>query len=347
MSTAVPYLPSMTISRSLRNVLLCLCVLAAAAVLLWPHLIGAARDVCTSVQLVESRRCATGMNKLLGYIVIIAAFPAILMLERFWPARESQERLSAAVLVDFLWFAFSPVFVIAFVLPIEDALRRLYLDSFGLPVFPLIQTLPIAVQIIVVVLLGDFMGWLAHVVRHKSSFVWEFHKIHHAQEDLNYFSTSRIHPIDSLVVTLVRFLPFMLLETRETRIAVPAFAVWVAVSRIYVSFTHSNVRTNLGPLKYVLVTPQSHRVHHSDLPEHQDKNFANIFSIWDFVFGTQVLDFETYPETGVKDKSVPRPVEPTLIGALKSYFWMLVYPFVSLLRRLTVRTTIISNEPNP
>jgi sterol desaturase/sphingolipid hydroxylase (fatty acid hydroxylase superfamily) len=329
-SVIAPSLPSVAISRRVSSALLCLCILAAAALMLWPDLVGLAREMCVMSQLVDSSRCANGMNKLLGFVMVTAAFPAILLFERMWPARASQDRLSVGVLVDFFWFLFTPLFLIVLVLPVQDALRWVYSDILGLPELAVVQSLPVAVQILVVVLLGDFMGWLAHVVRHKSSFVWEFHKIHHAQEDLNYFTTDRIHPVDALVIMLVRFLPFTLLDTR---IAVPALAFWIVFSRIYTCFTHSNIRTNMGPLKYILVTPQSHRIHHSNLPEHQDKNFANVFSIWDFIFGTQVLDFDVYPETGVKDEGVPRPAKPTIIDALKSYGAMLIYPFSCLLRK--------------
>ncbi len=83
----------------------------------------------------------------------------------------------------------------------------------------------------------------------------------------------------------------------------------------------------MGPLKYILVTPQSHRVHHSDQPEHIDKNFGNFLSIWDFIFGTQVRDFEVYPATGVHDKAVPRPAHATLGHAAIAWGAMLVYPF--------------------
>jgi sterol desaturase/sphingolipid hydroxylase (fatty acid hydroxylase superfamily) len=89
----------------------------------------------------------------------------------------------------------------------------------------------------------------------------------------------------------------------------------------------------MGPLKYILVTPQSHRIHHSDRPEHRDKNFANLFSIWDFIFGTQVRDFDIYPETGIEDKTVPSPGRPTLVGALTAYVKMLLYPFGLLKHR--------------
>jgi sterol desaturase/sphingolipid hydroxylase (fatty acid hydroxylase superfamily) len=323
--------PRFATARSLSTALLVLGILAAVAMVLWPVVLGPLQQLCVAANVVAENRCMTAPNKLLGYVATIAAFPAVLILEHFLPAAKSQNRFSAGLLVDFVWFCFSPVFLLVLIVPVEDTLRWVYGSALGLGKFTVIGSMPVALQIVTVALLSDFLSWVAHVVRHKSSFVWEFHKIHHAQEELNYFSTARIHPIDEMTIMVVRFLPFAMLDAN---IAVPAFAIWRSFARVYAMYTHSNVRTNMGPLKYILVTPQSHRVHHSSLPEHRDKNFANIFSIWDFIFGTQVLDFETYPDTGVEDKKVPRPErQPSLLGLLGTFGRMFVYPFRSLTNR--------------
>jgi sterol desaturase/sphingolipid hydroxylase (fatty acid hydroxylase superfamily) len=330
MNTIAPALSGITIPRTLSTVLVGLCLLGAVALILWPIVLPSLQDLCAATTLIADGRCATAPNKLLGYVAMISAFPAILVLERLWPAAESQSRFSAGLLVDFVWFCFAPVVLVAILIPVEDLLRWVYGSYLGLGKFEVIGSLPLALQFAVVILLSDFMSWVAHVVRHKSSFAWEFHAIHHSQEELNYFSTARIHPGDAITIMLVRFLPFALLDAS---IAVPAFVVWTSFARVYEMYTHSNIRTNMGPLKYVLVTPQSHRIHHSDLPEHKDKNFANVFSIWDFIFRTQCLDFGTYPRTGIQDKNVPRPVQPTLLGAVAAYGKLLVYPFTALFRR--------------
>jgi len=51
-------------------------------------------------------------------------------------------------------------------------------------------------------------------------------------------------------------------------------------------FIHLNSRISLGPLTPIIAGPQTHRIHHSKLPEHIDKNFAAIFPLWDVIFGT-------------------------------------------------------------
>lgn len=321
----------------LRIGLLSLCTLGVGALALWPFLLAALQETCASTNWMPDHRCAKAPRRLLGFIATVAAFPAILMLERLWPAARSQSRYSGGMLVDFLWFCFSPLLLVLFVVPVDEALRWLYREFLGLGSVLSLAGLPLIAQIVIVVLLSDFVQWLAHVVRHKSSFVWEFHKIHHAQVELNYFSAARLHPIDVLATSLVRFLPFTLLDAN---IAVPAFVVWRVFAQIYAMYTHSNIRTNLGPLKYILVTPQSHRIHHSDRPEHRDKNFANMFSIWDFIFGTQCRDFEAYPNTGIDDHKIPRPARASLGAALAAFGGMLIYPVSSLYERARLRDRV-------
>lgn len=321
--------PSLSTGRNLGLAVLVICLLGTTAILVWPLILEPLQSLCVATNIVDGGRCLTAPNKLLASIAAIAAFPAVMILERLWPAVRTQQNWSPNFLVDFLWFVLAPLFFIVFIIPIEDGLRWIYGDLLGLDKYVLIRSLPVAAQIAIVALLSDFLAWLAHVIRHKSDFVWQFHKVHHAQEELNYFSTARIHPVDELAVVVVRFLPFALLDAN---VAVPAFVVWRSFARVYAMYTHSNIRTNMGPLKYILVTPQSHRIHHSMRPEHRDRNFANIFSIWDFMFGTQVLDFEVYPETGVEDKNFPKPQRASFRELVSSYVKMFVYPFRSLFR---------------
>ena len=96
-------------------------------------------------------------------------------------------------------------------------------------------------------------------------------------------------------------------------------------------FCHANVRTNLGVLRWVLVTPQSHRVHHSLDPAHRDKNFGVTFSLWDHLFGTQHRDYDVYPECGIDDHDFPFEQEGR--GPLAAIAAQLVYPFARLARR--------------
>jgi len=65
-------------------------------------------------------------------------------------------------------------------------------------------------------------------------------------------------------------------------------------------FNHANIRVGFGRMSWLLTSPQMHRVHHSRLPEHQNKNYASVFSILDVLFGTYYHPRrDEFPPTGV------------------------------------------------
>jgi sterol desaturase/sphingolipid hydroxylase (fatty acid hydroxylase superfamily) len=89
-------------------------------------------------------------------------------------------------------------------------------------------------------------------------------------------------------------------------------------------------------LRYLLVTPQSHRVHHSLEIEYRDQNFGAIFSVWDFILGTQCTNFEIYPETGITAEAFPHQPAKGLKSLLLTPLFQLLYPF-SVIRRNYLR----------
>ncbi|MFV0524697.1 MAG: sterol desaturase family protein [Acidimicrobiales bacterium] len=89
---------------------------------------------------------------------------------------------------------------------------------------------------------------------------------------------------------------------------------------------HANLRLNFGPLRYLLVTPQSHRIHHSVDPVHYNSNYASVFA-WDRLFGTQHKDSASYPPTGIGDRHYPEATSYQPRDLLASLTGQLMYPF--------------------
>lgn len=278
-------------------------------------------------------KCGTGLNKLRVFGLAFGLLPIIWLLEAWRPANPEQPVFSPGMLVDIVWFLLFPIVALTLRTPFENLLDTLFGASLADYRVPFIAELPVALQIVVVILLVDLLVWVSHFIRHKVPVFWEFHKIHHSQQQLNFFSTLRLHPGDFLANSLIRFLPFTILGLE---IGIPAYLVWVTILRIYEMFVHSNIRTDLGPLRYVLVTPQSHRVHHSIEPEHVDLNFGNFFSIWDFLFRTQCLDFKAYPRLGVTDGHCPSGMATSVTGSVRVVIRELIYPFQAI-GRLVLR----------
>ena len=109
--------------------------------------------------------------------------------------------------------------------------------------------------------------------------------------------------------------------------------VWLAfLASWYTHVYHANLRTNYGPLKHILVTPQSHRIHHSIEPRHQNKNFGVLFTVWDRFFGTLYTNYEEYPETGVDEAQFPLERRSSPLALVHTYVAQWCYPFRLLAR---------------
>ena len=294
----------------------------------WAQLSPLLVDGCSTL-LNDSARCAPAVSKIRIYAFSLALFPAILLLECWRPADRNQPMFSIGLVVDCWWFLAFPLLGVWLPTVFEEFLGDQvgrYLGAFRLN---LMSSLPLHAQMIAVILLSDFLAWFSHVIRHKVPVLWELHKIHHSQVNLNYFSSVRLHPLDLIANAAIRFLPFTLLGVQ---MAVPAFIGWIAFQRFYEMFVHANLRTNLGWLRFVLVTPQSHRIHHSMQSEHIDKNFGNIFPIWDQLFGTHIRDSQVYPATGIHDPHVPVGVSARPLSAAMTYLREMLYPLVAITR---------------
>lgn len=144
--------------------------------------------------------------------------------------------------------------------------------------------LPVAVQVVAMLLLSDFFGYWLHRAFHKSAFMWRFHAVHHSPHRLYWLNVSRFHPLEKAVKYLVDTLPFAAMAVAPE--VLTAFFVFYAVNGF---FQHSNCRVRLGPLNYVISGPELHRWHHSELVEESDHNYGNNLIIWDVMFGTRFL----------------------------------------------------------
>lgn len=311
------------------GLLLAISICSLVLVLAWEQFLPLISSSCNVLlgNLLPGGNCNSAVGKLMTHAWALAGLPLIMLLERWQPAVPSQRLFSPGLFVDALWFITFPLLGVW----LPSAFQHLLAFVFGSAVAEVkVETLagmPIWLQFGLVILFSDFLAWLSHLIRHKVPMFWEFHKIHHSQTELNYFSAKRLHPLDLLTNSLIRFLPFTLLGFD---LAIPGYLVWTTILRVYEAFVHSNIRHNLGPLRYALVSPQGHRIHHSLESRHIDKNFGDFFSIWDFMFRTQCLEFDVYPKLGVHDAACPHGRARTWRGSFRMFGRELVYPLRAL-----------------
>lgn len=254
-----------------------------------------------------------------------AGLAGILGLERAFPARPMQRPFSPSTLLDAFYLLVQLPVVAATValitFPVTSSLQQ---HASGLALDPT-GRLPWPVTLLVGLMVSDFVMWLTHVVKHKVPFIWRFHIVHHSQVDLNLFTANRTHPVDALLERFVGLVPAAILF--PSIVASAQHLAWFGLMTAwFIRFQHANIRLNLGPLRYILVTPQSHRVHHSVHPDYWNTNFANVFC-WDRLVGWQHPDDTSYPETGICDPAFPEPAGFTPTELVAAYLAQLRYPF--------------------
>lgn len=193
-----------------------------------------------------------------------------------WP-----RRLVEGVFTNLAFLALNALMVPAAFL-LSDSVRQ----GYALLSIPHIDTaiwqqVPVWILIPFAVFCFDFVDYWAHRLMHSTKLLWPIHAIHHSDPDVTALTTYRVHCIEPVVV---RTFYILLLSWLGFPAEVIGFgAVFLAVLNAYV---HVNVDWDHGPLRYVIVSPRFHRWHHADCPEAHGKNLANVFPVFDVMFGT-------------------------------------------------------------
>jgi sterol desaturase/sphingolipid hydroxylase (fatty acid hydroxylase superfamily) len=245
----------------------------------------------------------------------------ILAAEALFPSDPDQPILSRGLAIDIVYFVTTMLFRAIVISAYVGLLKSLYDAYLGFLTIALFADLPATARLAISILVIDFLAWFHHFVRHRVPWIWRIHAIHHSQEQLNVFSSYRIHPMDYVVSVTIVSLPMFITGSTTTE----AF-VFSMLSVVHAMLTHANLRWDMGPLRYILVTPQSHRIHHSTLPEHYGKNLGVVFSVWDRLFRTH-HDGREYPAAvGLPDPSFPRDRDVTR-GILQTVVMQWAHPF--------------------
>lgn len=145
---------------------------------------------------------------------------------------------------------------------------------------------PAWVEIVLAVLVLDLAIWAQHLVTHKVPLFWRFHRVHHADRDMDVTTGFRFHPVEILASMGLKIGLVYLLG--PSALAVLVFEILLSGTAL---FNHSNLAMPGWldrVLRQVLVTPDMHRVHHSVHRAEHDSNYGFCLSLWDRIFRTYV-----------------------------------------------------------
>jgi len=143
---------------------------------------------------------------------------------------------------------------------------------------------PFWVAVPLAVIAMDFVIWLQHVMVHAVPALWRLHRVHHADLDYDLTTGARFHPLEIILSMLIKFATIVVLG--PPILAVVIFEVLLNATAM---FNHGNIRLPAAVdrvLRWVLVTPDMHRVHHSIEDDETNSNFGFNLPWWDRLFGT-------------------------------------------------------------
>ncbi|MDP2297931.1 MAG: sterol desaturase family protein, partial [Pseudolabrys sp.] len=151
-------------------------------------------------------------------------------------------------------------------------------EAHGFGLFNVIP-LPASIGVLASVVILDLAIYLQHVLFHAVPALWRLHRMHHADLEFDVTTGLRFHPIEILLSMVIKF-------TVVAALGAPAAAVLIFEVLLNATsmFNHSNVRIPLGfdrILRWLVVTPDMHRVHHSIVPRETNSNFGFSLPWWD------------------------------------------------------------------
>ncbi len=165
-----------------------------------------------------------------------------------------------------------------------------YARENGIGLFNLI-TVNYWVSFVLSLLLLDVLIYAQHVMMHKVPMLWRLHRMHHTELGLDVTSAIRFHPIEIVISMLIKMLFVLIMG-----IPVAAVIVFEILLNGLALFNHSNLKLPRWMetiLRRIIITPELHWIHHSEIVRETNSNFGFNLCIWDKIFSTY-LDKPTF-----------------------------------------------------
>ncbi len=142
---------------------------------------------------------------------------------------------------------------------------------------------------------NDLAGYVNHRLGHEVKLLWPFHRVHHSAEVMSPLTLQRKHPVYGFIGGIIQ--PLIAGPVMGLTFAVfgelgywqifginAAYAIFALTGA---HFRHSHIWINYPAwISRIFVSPAMHQIHHSIDPKHYDKNYGEIFALWDWMFGT-------------------------------------------------------------
>jgi sterol desaturase/sphingolipid hydroxylase (fatty acid hydroxylase superfamily) len=180
---------------------------------------------------------------------------------------------------------------------------------------------PSGIAVLASIVAMDFIIYLQHVLVHAVPALWRLHRVHHADIDFDVTTGARFHTLEIILSMLIKFATIVVLGP-----PVVAVVIFEVVLNATAMFNHSNIRIPKAVdriMRWLVVTPDMHRVHHSVEDDETNSNFGFSLPWWDRLFGT----YRDQPRAGHEAMTIGIHTynKPKLVVWLPG---MLILPFI-------------------
>lgn len=235
-----------------------------------------------------------------------------IFIEKLFALRREQPVFRAEWQTDFHHFIVNHMVVGFVLLATNLAVHRLFGWAAHDGMRGWVQSLNFFVALFLIVLVADLVQYWTHRAYHEIPLLWRLHAVHHSVKSMDWLAGSRQHIVELLITRTLVLAPIYVLGFSKD--VIDAYIVIVGFQAV---FNHANVSVRLGPLRYLIVTPNFHHWHHSQDDDAIDRNYAAHFAFLDHLFGTAVQSDREWPERyGVQGDYVP-----------DGFFSQLAFPF--------------------
>jgi len=212
------------------------------------------------------------------------------ILEIVFPWRKNQAILRKDFWLDVCYMFFN-FFVFAIIISgfyrlLEKLLLDLGLSSKSIALIDF-SSWPIWAQLLVFFVVLDFVQWFTHILLHKYTFLWQFHKVHHSVKEMGFAAHLRYHWMENVLYKPLKTVGVLVLGGFEPEQAYIVHFIAISIGH----FNHSNIKITWGPFKYIFNNPVMHLYHHAyELPKGTyGVNFGISLSLWDYIFKTNYI----------------------------------------------------------
>lgn len=258
---------------------------------------------------VEPQPLALGVDWLI--LAFLGSTSIFTLLEKIFPKYKQQLILRDEWGLDFFYFCLNHLLISA-VLLVGNFLvsQSQWIMNHSLHSF--IQSLPLAIQILILLMCADFVLYWEHRIFHDIPRLWPFHAVHHSVETLDWLAGSRSHISQVFIERSLVMVSLYFVGASKS-----ALDIYVTIAALQAIVIHCNLGFDWGILKYLIVTPQYHHWHHSSEKPAIDTNYAAHTPIFDRLFNTYHLPAKHWPAEYGTTKRLPR-----------NFVGQLLYPFV-------------------